>query len=80
MVAAPVNKDDVSAYKDMKLIFEKSTVAGRAIKSGSILTLEDLAFKKPGDGIPAADYKTVIGKMAKANLPADHKFVEDDFA
>ena len=79
MLAAPVNKDDVSAYKDMKLIFEKSTVAGRAIKAGSILTLEDLAFKKPGDGIPAADYKTVIGKTLKVDLPADHKFVEDDF-
>ena len=80
MIAAPVNKDDVSAYKDMKLIFEKSIVAGRIIKAGSILTLEDLAFKKPGDGITAAHYKSVIGKTVKADLPADHKFVEDDFA
>lgn len=79
MIAAPVNKDDVSPYTDMKLIFEKSIVAGRGIKSGSILTLEDLAFKKPGDGIPAADYKLVIGQAVKADLPADHKFIEDDF-
>ena len=80
MAAAPVDKNDVTAYQDMKRIFEKSIVAARSIAAGSVLTPEDLAFKKPGDGIPAADYETVIGKTVKADLPPDHKFVEDDFA
>ena len=80
MAAAPVDKNDVTPYRDMKRIFEKSVVAARPIVAGSILTPDDLAFKKPGDGIPAAGYETVIGKTVKADLPADHKFVEDDFA
>ncbi|NQU55893.1 MAG: N-acetylneuraminate synthase family protein [Rhodospirillales bacterium] len=80
MAAVSVDKNDVTAYRDMKRIFEKSIVAARPIPAGSIMTSDDLAFKKPGDGIRAARYETVIGRTVKADLPADHKFVEDDFA
>lgn len=80
MAAAPLDKNDITPYNDMKRIFEKSIVAARPIKAGTVLTQGDLAFKKPGDGISAARYETVIGKTVKADLPSDHKFVEDDFA
>ena len=79
MAATPVNKDDIEPFLDMKRIFEKSIVTTRAIKAGAVLGPDDLAFKKPGDGISAARYQTVIGKIVKTDLPAGHKFVEDDF-
>jgi N-acetylneuraminate synthase len=36
-----------------------------------------LAFKKPGDGIPAAQYRTLIGRKLKRDLPADSKLSRD---
>ncbi|MCW0234943.1 MAG: N-acetylneuraminate synthase family protein [Ferrovibrio sp.] len=76
---SPVNKDDMSAFADMKRIFEKSIVSARALDAGAILKFEDLAFKKPGDGISATRFKEVIGKQVRQQLPADHKFTEKDF-
>ena len=35
--------------------------------------MRHIAFKKPGDGIPASDYSQVIGKKAVRALPPDHK-------
>ena len=52
--ANPVDKDDLTDYRDMKRIFEKSVVTARAVHPGQYLQVADLAFKKPGDGIPAA--------------------------
>ena len=52
----------IATLKEMKIIFEKSVVSTRVINKGEVLTKEDFAFKKPGDGIPAREYKNLIGK------------------
>jgi len=78
MMENPVNKADIAPYADMKRIFEKSVVTARAIASGEKITAEMLAFKKPGDGVPAREYGRLIGHYAKRALPADHKISEDD--
>ena len=78
MRANPVDKNDASSYADMKRIFEKSVVTTRPIAAGEAVSLDMLAFKKPGDGIPARDYARLIGRCAKKNLSADHKITEDD--
>jgi N-acetylneuraminate synthase len=80
MGANPVDKDDVTPYADMKRIFQKSVVTARALPAGATLTREMLAFKKPGDGIPAADYASLVGRKLRADLPADHKLAPGDFA
>ena len=49
----------------MKKTFEKSIVAAGNLDKGKIITFKDLAFKKPGNGISAANYKSVIGKKLK---------------
>ena len=54
MRTAPVDKDDLTPYREMKLIFEKSVVTARPIPGGQAIDRADLAFKKPGDGISAA--------------------------
>lgn len=80
MRAAPVDKDDLAPYREMKLIFEKSVVTARPIPANRTVERGDLAFKKPGDGISASRYRELIGKRAKRDLPAEHKLSEADFA
>lgn len=74
----PVDKDDLRPYADMKRIFEKSIVTARALTAGTALTMEMLAFKKPGDGIPAADYRYVLGRRLRQDVPADHKLSSEN--
>ena len=45
---------------------------------GAVLTEADLAFKKPGDGIPAARWRDVLGKRVKRAIPADRKLAFED--
>jgi N,N'-diacetyllegionaminate synthase len=80
MRTAPVDKDDLTPYRDMKLIFEKSVVTARPICGGQVIDRVDLAFKKPGDGISAARYREMIGRRAKRDLPVEHKLAEEDLA
>jgi N-acetylneuraminate synthase len=78
MRAHPVDKDDLEPYREMKRIFEKSVVTARPLAAGAALALDDLAFKKPGDGIPAADYRALLGRQVRRDLPADHQLAPDD--
>jgi len=55
----------------MKTIFEKSIVSARDLKSGDVLTFNDLAYKKPGNGIPAATYNNLLGKELNCDVPKD---------
>ncbi|MCG2630714.1 N-acetylneuraminate synthase family protein [Bradyrhizobium sp. WYCCWR 13023] len=80
MMAAPVEKDDLSSVMEMKRIFEKSIVAAADLAEGTEIQLQHFAFKKPGDGIPAARYREYIGRRLVRSLPQDHKFGEEDFA
>jgi len=74
----PVSKSDVTPYAEMKRIFEKSVVAARAIGEGEVISADMLAFKKPGDGIPARDYMQLLGLRANRAMAADYKLTKDD--
>jgi sialic acid synthase SpsE len=78
MTECPVDKNDLSAFRDMKRIFEKSVVSARALAEGYVLSGDDLAFKKPGDGIPAARWRELIGRKLRQAVPADRKLSFDD--
>ncbi|SKB93699.1 N-acetylneuraminate synthase family protein [Daejeonella lutea] len=78
MLESPVDKDDLSALTDMKRIFEKSIVTSRPIKAGDTISQEDLAYKKPGDGIPAAKWQEIIGKKVNKELPVNYKLRIED--
>lgn len=75
-----VDKSDATPYRDMKLIFEKSVVTVTAVARDQPLERVHLAFKKPGDGIPAARWREVAGRRAARDLPADHKLTFEDLA
>ncbi len=78
MLNNPVNKSEIVDYEEMKRIFEKSVMTSCHISQGTIITADMLAFKKPGDGIPARDYLLLIGRKVKRNLEKDHKICEED--
>ena len=78
MLDHPVDKNDLSPYREMKRVFEKSIVNAREVPAGAVISKSDLAFKKPGDGIPPARRDQVIGRRARRDLPKDHKLSESD--
>jgi N,N'-diacetyllegionaminate synthase len=75
-----VDKNDTSAYRDMKRIFEKSVVAARDLPAGHVLAEADLAYKKPGDGIPASRYQELVGRKLKRAVTGDHQFAAGDLS
>lgn len=62
-MAAPVDKDVNDGFKPLKQIFEKSLAVNRDLPAGHVIRQEDLEAKKPkGYGIPASNFREVIGK------------------
>lgn len=74
MIENPVDKSSNHKFSEMKKIFEKSIVAGANLKKGKRIEFKDLKFKKPGTGIPAADYKFLLGKTLLEDLQEDDFF------
>lgn len=78
MLKHPVDKNDTSTYKEMKKIFQKSIVSACNIPKGTILEMKHLAFKKPGDGIPAKNYKEVLGCKTSRSIEVNKKLNMED--
>ncbi|MBX7100247.1 MAG: N-acetylneuraminate synthase family protein [Myxococcaceae bacterium] len=77
--ANPVNKDAAAeSMGELRRLFGKSVVVGRALPAGHRLTEVDLAVKKPGTGIPAARLAEVVGRTLKRAVSQDTLLSEDD--
>jgi sialic acid synthase SpsE len=73
-ISSKIDKNEiVKELGEMKFVFEKSIVSARELKAGHVISEEDLAYKKPGDGIPARAYKEIIGKTVKTTISANEK-------
>jgi len=73
-LAYKVNKDkEAESLVTMKVTFEKSLVAACDLEAGTVLEERHLAYKKPGDGIPAKRFKEVIGKRLGCRVKKDTK-------
>lgn len=69
---SPVDKNAMAdSLMEMNRIFSKSVRARRPIKEGEILSKENLALKKPGNGIPASDVVHVLGTRATRDYQMD---------
>ncbi len=53
-------------------IARKSIIAARDIKTGEILTEENLTVKRPGNGISPMRWDEVVGSRAIRDFKADH--------
>lgn len=69
-----IDKDEkVKELGNMKFVFEKSIVSTKVLSVGHIISSEDIAYKKPGDGIPAKEFKNIIGRIVKSTIQANEK-------
>jgi N,N'-diacetyllegionaminate synthase len=78
MMEARVDKDDLSAVRDMKSIFEKSLVTLVAVPEGGIFTEANVGCRKPGGGLAPEKLRDVIGRKAKKDLPAGRTLQKHD--
>lgn len=65
--------------EERRRAFQRSIVAAREIKKGEVIGEEDIAYKRPGTGIPPKYYQYVIGKTAKRDILYDSVISKDDF-
>jgi N-acetylneuraminate synthase len=79
-LASPVDKTAMAQEMgELRRVFGKSVVAARDLNAGEALAFEDIAFKKPGSGIPAARYNDALGRRLKRAVAANAILSEDDF-
>jgi N-acetylneuraminate synthase len=75
----PVDKDEAAIeLEPMRRLFTRSLVTTRALAAGAKLTDGDLAARKPGSGIPAAERGRVVGSTLRRDVPAGTLLREDD--
>jgi N-acetylneuraminate synthase len=77
-LASPVDKDAAAAEKaELRSLFTKSVVAADDLPAGVVVERRHLAFKKPGDGIPANQYRQLLGRRTNVALKRDDPFKFD---
>ena len=64
-----INKNDISKFSELKLIFEKSLAVNKDLKKGHVIRFEDLEAKKPANkGISASEFESIIGTQLQRNM------------
>jgi N,N'-diacetyllegionaminate synthase len=70
-LANPLDKQSTRGLSELKKMFGKSLSVVRDIPAGQTLALDDLESRKPaGEGIPARDFRRVVGARAAHALTA----------
>ena len=76
-LAHPVDKDAFAAeLEPLRKTFGKSVVAARSLPEGHELTADDLALKKPGDGLPPSRFSSLVGRVLARAVTADDPIQE----
>jgi len=71
-------KADFSICQDIKQQYRRSFHAKKDIKSGEVLSFENLKISRPEDGIEPKYYDKVLGKKAKKDIKAEQPIKWDD--
>lgn len=78
-IGSQVDKDEAAKSAcELREIFTKSVVLRRELPAGTVLTMEMLAVKKPGTGIPAARLQDVVGRRLRSATPDTRPLCDDD--
>lgn len=76
----PVDKNIAAdSFSEMKQIFGKSIVAARDLEAGAIITIQDIAFKKPGMGIPPSHCQNIINRKLSRDIKENKMITMADF-
>jgi N-acetylneuraminate synthase len=57
--------------QEKKDAFRRSIVTTRSIKKGEIFTINDVDFKRPGEGLSPGELKYLLGKKANKDIESD---------
>lgn len=68
--------DFAKGEKDELFFARRGIFAKKDIKKGEIISIENINFLRPCKGIPASNYKTIIGKKAKENINKNSPIIE----
>lgn len=64
---------------EQRKMMRRSIVAARELSMGTKITLEDLALKRPGDGLQPEMLDALIGRVLKKDIHFDEMMRETDF-
>ncbi len=75
----PTDKDvEAENLERMRYLFMKGIVASKSLKRGKRLQEADLAYKKPCEGMPAGEYRKIIGQILKNDKNIDDIITWED--
>ena len=71
-------KRPVEAEREIMVVARRSLYAVHDIAEGVVITVEDLIALRPGDGVSASKYDSVVGRTAARAIPAGTKLTLSD--
>ena len=69
----------VNEDKERRDAFQRSIVAAHDIAAGTVISEDDLNYKRPGSGISPKYYELLIGRVAKRDIKYDQIITQEDF-
>lgn len=75
----PIEKSVIGEEANVRAWAHHSVVSTCVINEGEKFTLENLSVKRPGDGIPAKDFDSLLGKRAIRKISSDVQIKRSDF-
>ncbi|MCQ1539548.1 polysaccharide biosynthesis protein [Methanocalculus taiwanensis] len=60
-------------------VFRRRMVAKHSMNKGNVITLDDMDFKRPGNGINPDEYKYVVGRTLNRDVETDEELEWTDF-
>jgi N-acetylneuraminate synthase len=63
-------------WHELRWIFGKGLVARQPLTAGHVLRLEDLDARKPANGLPASQLRSVLGRRLACDLAAGERLSE----
>ncbi len=76
----PLAKTCQPVEADVREVSRQSLCAARNLPAGHRLVTGDLVVKRPGTGVPAADYRTTLGRTLARPVAQNHLLHPDDLA
>lgn len=79
-LANPVDKDSlVAEMTPLRSSFMRSPVTTKPLAANHVLSLEDIALKKPGTGLPPETYQDLVGRTLARDVDKNHQLSYEDF-
>ncbi len=79
-IVGPRCKQVHGVEQEVRVISRQSVCMKHDLAAGRTITRNDVTIKRPGTGIPAADYEKVLGRRLARDVKANDLLQDDDLA